>query len=30
VHRTLTAWDDRLADTPPGKAARLLESISGQ
>ena len=30
VHRTLTAWDDRLADTPPGKAAHLLESISGQ
>lgn len=30
VHRTLIAWDDRLADAPPGKAAHLLESISGQ
>jgi MerR family transcriptional regulator, copper efflux regulator len=30
VQRTLAAWDERLADTPPGTPARLLESISGQ
>lgn len=25
--RTLDDWDERLASTPPGKAARLLESL---
>jgi DNA-binding transcriptional MerR regulator len=30
VTRTLAQWDERLATTPAGKPAQLLESISGR
>ena len=30
VHRTLATWDQRLEATPPGTAARLLDSITGR
>ena len=30
VQRTLVAWDERLAATPPGVAAHLLDAISGR
>lgn len=30
VERTLVAWDERMAATPSGMPARLLESITGR